>query len=209
MGKVMWKAGTFLYPLPAVLVTSGTMEKSNIMTVAWTGIINTNPAIVYISVRPERYSYHLIKQQKEFVINLTTEKLAFATDWCGVRSGEKYDKFKEMKLTKEKANFVKCPMIKESPVCVECKVIEEREYGSHVQFVAEVLAIQADEKYIDLNGGFDISKFNLISYSNGGYYTQGKKIVKYGFSVQKRKNVARMHKNVKNLHKNIDSRKNL
>ncbi len=98
MGKVMWKPGTFLYPIPAVLVTSGTMEKSNIMTVAWTGIINTNPPIVYISVRPERYSYHLIKENKEFVINLTTEKLAFATDWCGVRSGEKYDKFKEMKL---------------------------------------------------------------------------------------------------------------
>ena len=134
MGKVMWKAGTFLYPLPAVLVTSGTMEKSNIMTVAWTGIINTNPAIVYISVRPERYSYHLIKQQKEFVINLTTEKLAFATDWCGVRSGEKYDKFKEMKLTKEKANFVKCPMIKESPVSIECKVTEVKDLRrtSHV-----------------------------------------------------------------------------
>lgn len=187
MGKVMWKPGTFLYPIPAVLVTSGTMEKSNIMTVAWTGIINTNPAIVYISVRPERYSYELIRENKEFVINLTTEKLAFATDWCGVKSGKQFDKFQEMKLTKEKANFVKCPMIKESPVSVECKVIEEKSYGSHTQFVAEVLAIHADGQYIDEKGAFDISKCNLISYSNGGYYTQGKKIGKFGFSVQKKK----------------------
>lgn len=187
MGKVMWKPGTFLYPIPAVLVTSGTMEKSNIMTVAWTGIINTNPPIVYISVRPERYSYHLIKENKEFVINLTTEKLAFATDWCGVKSGAKLDKFKEMKLTKEKANFVKCPMIKESPVSVECRVIEEKNYGSHTQFVAEVLAINADKQYINEKGGFDITKCNLISYSNGGYFTQGKKIGKFGFSVKKKK----------------------
>jgi len=187
MSKVMWKPGTFIYPIPAVMVSCGDMEKSNIITVAWTGIINTNPAIVYISVRPERYSYNLIKESKEFVINLTNEDLAFATDWCGVRSGEKFDKFKEMKLTKEKANFVKCPMIKESPVSVECRVIEEKTYGSHTQFVAEVLAINADEKYIDENGAFDISKCNLISYSNGGYYTQGKKVGKFGFSVQKKK----------------------
>lgn len=189
MSKVMWKPGTFLYPIPAVLVTSGDIEKSNIMTVAWTGIINTNPAIVYISVRPERYSYHLIKNSKEFVINLTTEKLAFVTDWCGVRSGEKFDKFKEMKLTKEKANFVKCPMIRESPVSVECRVIEEKNYGSHTQFIAKVLAIHADSQYIDAKGAFDISKCNLISYSNGGYYTQGKKIGKFGFSVKKKKKI--------------------
>lgn len=187
MSKVMWKPGTFLYPIPAVLVSSGTMEKSNILTVAWTGIINTNPPIVYISVRPERFSYYLIKESKEFVINLTTEKLAFATDWCGVKSGAKVDKFKEMKLTKEKANFVKCPMIKESPVSVECKVIEEKNYGSHTQFVAEVLAINADERYIDEKGAFDIAKCNLISYSNGGYFLQGKKLGKFGFSVKKKK----------------------
>ncbi len=195
MGKVVWKPGTFLYPIPAVMVSLGDMEKSNIITVAWTGIINTCPPIVYISVRPERYSYRLIQKSKEFVINLTTEKLAFATDWCGVRSGAKFDKFKEMKLTKEKADFVRCPMIKESPVSVECRVIEERSYGTHTQFVAEVLAIHADEKYIDSNGGFDISKCNLISYSNGGYYTQGKKVGKFGFSVKKKKNDKNIHKN--------------
>jgi len=187
MAKKVWKPGTFIYPIPAVLVSSGNMEKSNILTVAWTGIINTNPAIVYISVRPERYSYNLIKESGEFAINLTTEKLAFATDWCGVRSGSKYDKFKEMKLTKEKANFIKAPLIKESPVSIECKVIDEKNYGSHTMFTAEVLSIDADEKYMDEKGAFDISKCDLIAYANGGYYKLGKKIGKFGFSVEKKK----------------------
>lgn len=187
MGKIMWKPGTFIYPIPAVMVTSGTMEKSNIMTVAWTGIQNTNPAIVYISVRPERYSYNLIKETGEFAINLTNEQLAYATDWCGVKSGAKFDKFKEMHLTKQKGNFVKCPLIAESPVSVECKVIEIKELGSHHMFTAEVLSIDADEKYIDVNGAFDISKCNLIAYANGGYYKLGKKIGKFGYSVEKKK----------------------
>lgn len=183
--KVMWKPGNFIYPIPAVLVSSGTMKDANIMTVAWTGILNTNPAIVYISVRPERYSYNIIKENKEFVINLTNDKLAYATDWCGVRSGKEYDKFKEMHLTKEKSNFVKAPMIKESPVSIECKVIEEKNFGSHTTFIAEVLAINADKKYIDDKGAFDISKCNLIAYANGGYYLLGKKIGKFGYSVKK------------------------
>lgn len=187
MAKKIWKAGTFVYPIPAALVTSGDMKNSNILTVAWTGILNTNPAIVYISVRPERYSYKLIKENKEFAINLTTEKLAYATDWCGVRSGAKFDKFKEMKLTKEKAEFIKAPLIKESPVSIECRVIEERELGSHTMFVAEVLSIDADEKYMDEKGAFDISKCDLIAYANGGYYKLGKKIGKFGFSVEKKK----------------------
>ena len=187
MTKTIWKPGTFIYPIPAVMVSCGDMKKSNIITVAWTGILNTNPARVYISVRPERYSYNIIKESREFVINLTTEELAFATDWCGVRSGAKFDKFKEMKLTKEKANFVKCPMIKESPVSIECKVIETVEQGSHTMFIAEVLSIDADEKYIDEKGAFDISKCNLIAYANGGYYPLGKKIGKFGYSVQKKK----------------------
>lgn len=186
--KVMWKPGTFLYPLPAVMVSCGTMEKSNIITVAWTGIINTNPAMVYISVRPTRHSYNMIKEQGEFVINLTNEKLARATDWCGVKTGAKVDKFKEMNLHKQKANFVKCPMIEESPVSVECKVKEIKELGSHHMFVAEVLAINADEKYIDEKGAFDISKCDLIAYSNGHYYSLGRKIGKFGYSVQKKKN---------------------
>ena len=185
MSKVTWKSGTFLYPLPAVMVSCGTMEKSNIITVAWTGIINTKPAMVYISVRPTRHSYNIIKETGEFVINLTTQKLAYATDWCGVKTGAKVDKFKELKLTKEKAKFVKCPMIQESPVSVECKVKEVKELGSHHMFIAEVLAINADEQYIDEKGAFDISKCDLIAYSNGGYYSLGKKLGKFGFSVQK------------------------
>lgn len=187
MAKKVWKPGTFVYPIPAVLVSSGTMEKANILTVAWTGIMNTNPAIVYISVRPERYSYNLIKENKEFAINLTNRELAYATDWCGVRSGAKFDKFKEMNLTKEKANFIKAPLIKESPVSIECKVIEEKNYGSHTTFIAEVLSIDADEKYMDESGAFDISKCDLIAYANGGYYELGKKIGKFGYSVEKKK----------------------
>lgn len=183
----MWKPGTFLYPIPAVMVTCGNMEKSNIITVAWCGIACSNPAKVYISVRPERYSYDIIKNTKEFVINLTTKDLAYKTDWCGVKSGRDVDKFKEMKLTKEKANFVKCPMIKESPVSVECKVTEIKDLGTHHMFLADVLAINADEKYIDEKGSFDISKCNLITYANGGYYTLDKKVGKFGFSVQKKK----------------------
>ena len=187
MSKTMWKPGTFIYPIPAVMVSCGSFEKSNIITVAWTGILNTNPATVYISVRPERHSYNLIKESGEFVINLTTENLAFATDWCGVKSGSNVDKFKEMRLTKEKANFVNCPMIKESPVSVECKVREIRDLGSHHMFIADVLAINADDKYIDEKGAFDISKCDLIAYANGGYYSLNKKIGKFGYSVQKKK----------------------
>ena len=187
MAKVTWKPGTFLYPLPAVMVSCGDMENSNIITVAWTGILNTNPAMVYISVRPTRHSYNMIKNSGEFVINLTTKDLAYATDWCGVKSGAKVDKFKEMKLTKEVSKFVKSPMIKEAPVSVECRVKEIKELGTHHMFVAEVLAINADEKYIDEKGAFDISKCDLIAYSNGNYYSLGKKIGKFGFSVQKKK----------------------
>jgi len=188
MAREIWKAGTFIYPIPAVMVTSGTYENANIMTVAWTGIINTNPAMCYISVRPERYSYNLIKENGEFVINLTNEELAFATDWCGVRSGAQYDKFKEMNLTKERAQNVKCPIIKESPVAIECKVKEIKELGSHHMIIADVLSIDADKKNIDENGSFDITKCDLIAYSNGKYFTTGRKIGKFGFSVEKKKN---------------------
>ena len=187
MSKTIWKPGTFIYPIPAVMVSCGNMEKSNIITVAWTGVINTNPAMVYISVRPERYSYELIEQSKEFVINLTNEDLAYATDWCGVKSGRDVDKFEKMHLTKQKANFVSCPIIEEAPVSIECKVKEITKLGSHHMFLAEVLAVNVDEKYFDKKGAFDISKCNLIAYANGGYYTLGKKVGKFGYSVQKKK----------------------
>ncbi len=184
----MWKPGTFIYPIPAVMVSCGDMENSNIITVAWCGVTCSTPAKVYISVRPERHSYNIIKNSKEFVINLTTKDLAFATDWCGVKSGKDVDKFKEMNLTKEKANFVKCPMIKESPVSIECKVDEIKDLGGHHMFLADVLAINADEKYIDENGAFDISKCNLVAYANGGYYELGEKVRKiWIFSTKKEK----------------------
>lgn len=192
MAKETWKAGNMLYPLPAVMVSVTDGEgNDNILTVAWAGTVCTNPPMVSISVRPSRYSYEMIKKTGEFVINLTTKDLAYATDWCGVKTGAKVDKFKEMKLTKEKANFVNCPMIKESPVSVECKVKEIRELGSHHMFVAEILGINADEKYINENGAFDISKCDLIAYSNGNYYSLGKKIGRFGFSVQKKKKTAK------------------
>ncbi len=185
--KTLWKPGNFVNPVPAVLVTSGDMKNSNIMTVAWTGTICSDPAMTYISVRPSRYSYKLIKESGEFVINLTTRDLTFATDWCGVKSGKDVDKFKEMHLTKQKANFVKCPLIAESPVSIECKVVEIKELGSHDMFIAEVLGINASEEYIDEKGAFDISKCDLIAYANGGYYTLDKKIGKFGYSVEKKK----------------------
>lgn len=187
MNKRTWKPGTFLYPIPVVMVSCGNMEQSNIITVAWTGIANTDPAIVYISIRKERFSYNIIKNSKEFVINLTNIELVRQTDWCGVKTGAKIDKFKEAKLTKEKAQFVKCPMIKESPVSIECEVIEEKDLGSHTMFIAKVLAIHAEEDFFDEKGAFDIQKCRLIAYANGGYYELGKKLGKFGFSVQKKK----------------------
>lgn len=194
MSKIQWKGGTFIYPIPAVMVSCGTMEESNIITVAWTGILNTNPAMCYISVRPERYSHDIIKENGEFAINLTTRQLAYATDWCGVKSGRDVDKFKEMKLTKEKANIISVPLIKESPVSVECKVKEIVPLGSHDMFVAEIVAIDADEKYIDEKGAFDIGKCDLIAYANGGYYPLESKIGKFGYSVQKKSKTAKNSK---------------
>lgn len=184
--KALWKPGTIEYPLPAVMVSVGDIEKSNIITVAWTGVICSDPAMVYISVRPSRYSYEMIKQNNEFVINLTTEDLTYKTDWCGVKSGKNVDKFKEMNLTKQKAEFVKCPMIAESPISLECQVVEEKDLGSHTMFIAKVLGVHASEEYIDEKGAFDISKCNLMAYANGGYYSLGNKIGSFGYSVKKK-----------------------
>ena len=186
MGKITWKGGTFIYPLPAVMVSCGDMKNSNIITVAWTGIINTNPAMCYISVRPERFSHELIKKNGEFVINLTTKELARTTDWCGVKSGRDFDKFKEMGLTKEKATIVKSPMIAESPISVECKVDKIVPLGSHDMITAKIVAINVSDKFVNEKGAFDISKCDLMAYANGGYYPLGKKIGQFGFSVMKK-----------------------
>ncbi len=192
MGKQRWKAGNMLYPLPVVMVTAADSKgRDNIITVAWTGTICTNPPMVSISVRPERYSYDMIRETGEFVINLTTEKLAFATDYCGVRSGREVDKFEKMRLTRQKAEFVKAPLIAESPVCIECKVFKREELGSHDLFLAKVLAVHADEKYLDKNGKFQLSQANPLVYSHGEYYSLGRKIGKFGYSVQKKAKKAR------------------
>lgn len=206
MSKVIWKPGTFIYPLPVVMVSCGDMENSNIITVAWTGIINTDKPMCYISVRPERYSHNIIEKTGEFAINLTTKSLAYATDWCGVKTGAKVDKFKEMHLTKEKGKFVKCPLIKEGPVSIECKVKEVKHLGSHDMFVAEILSIDADEQYIDKKGAFDISKCDLITYANGKYFTLGKQVGKFGYSVQKKSTKGRVIKS-ENKKSNIKKKK--
>ncbi len=188
MAKQSWKPGNMVYPLPAVMVsvTNG-KGKDNIITVAWVGTVCTNPPMVSVSVRPGRYSYQMIKDTKEFVINLTTEKLAYATDYCGVRSGRDVDKFKEMNLTREKADFVKAPMIQESPVSIECRVREIYELGSHHMFLADVLAVHAEEAYMDKHNKFDLNKARPLVYSHGEYSGIGKPIGTFGYSVKKKR----------------------
>lgn len=186
--KQDWKPGTMVYPLPAILVSCGSQkEEYNLITVAWTGTICTNPPMCYISVRPERYSYEILKKNMEFVINLTTEEMAFATDWCGVRSGRDYNKFEEMKLTPGKATVVNAPLIEESPLCIECKVKEIISLGSHDMFIAEVVNVRADERYLnEQTGKFELSESHPLVYLHGAYYGLGKKIGKFGWSVEKK-----------------------
>lgn len=187
--KEDWKPGTMIYPVPAVLVSCGaTPDEYNIITVAWVGTICSNPPMCYISVRPERHSYNIIKKNMEFVINLTTKDMAFATDWCGVRSGKDYDKFREMKLTPGKAKMVSAPIIEESPLCIECKVREILSLGSHDMFIADVVNVKADSQYLDAETGkFDLLKSNPLAYVHGGYYELGDKLGKFGWSVEKKK----------------------
>ena len=191
MSKVVWKPGTMVYPVPAVMVSCGNEEDGyNIITIAWTGTICTDPAMAYISVRPDRYSYDLIKKNGDFVINLTTKELAKATDWCGMRSGRDYDKFKEMDLTPVKASKVSSPMIEECPINIECKVTEIKELGSHHMFLAEVVAVNASDKYLDeKTDAFDMAKAGLISYIHGKYYGSTEPLGKFGFSIQKTSSV--------------------
>ena len=187
MGKQIWKPGNMVYPLPAVMVSTADREgNDNIITVAWTGTVCTNPAMLYISVRPERYSYHMLRESGEFVVNLTTEKLAKATDWCGVRSGRDFDKWKEMHLTRGKAEkLTYAPIIQERPVNIECKVTEVQELGSHHMFLAKVEAVQVDESYMNETGKFELNDTQLLAYSHGEYYTLGKKLGTFGYSVRK------------------------
>lgn len=186
MGKQSWKAGNMLNPVPAVMVSVADQNhRPNIITVAWAGTVCTNPPMVSISVRPERYSYHMIEETGEFVINLTTEKLAYATDYCGVRSGRDVDKFKELHLTPEKAEHVSAPLIGESPVNIECRVVKKETPGSHHIFLAEVKAVHVDDAYMDQKGRFALEKTDPIVYVHGQYYSLGKLLGTFGYSVKK------------------------
>jgi len=184
----VWKPGNMLYPVPAVMVSVADKKGGiNIITVAWTGTVCTNPPMLYISVRPERYSYHMLKETGEFVVNLTTKKLARAADFCGVRSGRETDKWKELRLTPGAAAQVVAPIIEESPVNLECRVTEVRELGSHHMFLAEIVAVDVDAAYLNEKGKFELNQTDLVAYSHGEYLETGKCLGTFGYSVKKKR----------------------
>ena len=189
MTKVNFKPGNMLYPLPAVLVSCGSMQdgKINLITVAWTGTVCTNPPKLYISVRPERHSYDMIRNSGEFVVNLTTRSMTRATDYCGVKSGRDVDKWKECRLTPIAADTVSCPMVEQAPVNIECKVDQVLELGSHHMFIADVTAVHVDEDLLDEKGTFHLEKAGLMAYSHGRYFDLGKELGSLGYSIRKRK----------------------
>lgn len=195
--KISWKAGNMLYPLPAVMVSlTDKTGNSNIITLAWAGTICTNPPMLSVSIRPERYSYDIIKETGEFVVNLTTKELTYATDYCGVKSGRDVDKFKEMKLTKLDSEKIKAVAIAESPVNIECKVREIMELGSHSLFIADVVNLRVDGKLLDEKGRFNLAKSELIAYSHGRYYELGKELGSFGYSIRKEGKTDNKEKNV-------------
>ena len=187
MSKIKWRGGALLAPAPPALVTCGDMERSNALAVAWTGIINTVPPKTYISVRPGRYSYHMIKESGEFVINLTSADMIKALDGCGMLTGAKVDKFAKFGLVKEQASEVACPLVAQSPLSLECRVTDVIELGSHHMFLADVMAVDVDERLIDANGKLRLDKANLAAFAHGEYFALGKKIGDFGFSVKKKK----------------------
>ena len=208
--KKSFKPGTLLSPVPAVMVSCGNGEEKNIITIGWTGIINSDPPITYISVRKSRHSHHLIEKTGEFVINLTTEKLAFAADYCGVKSGRDVDKFKEMRLTPESADIVKCPMIALSPVNLECRVIEVKSYPTHDMFIAEIVAMHADDGIVNEKGKIDMSAAGLIAYVHGEYFGLKKApLGRFGYSVMKPKTKKRLNrqKHEERISRNREKRK--
>ncbi len=187
MSKVFWKGGTLLGPLPPVMVTCGDMENSNIITVAWTGIVNSDPPKTYISLRPERYSYGIIKDSGEFAINLTTTHIVKWADYLGVHTGRKIDKFKKSGLTKERAREVSCPLIAESPLSLECRVTDVVPLGTHDMFLADIVSVDVDEELIDPSGRLRLEKANLAAFAHGEYFALGRSLGKFGFSVAKKK----------------------
>ena len=208
--KKSFKPGTLLSPVPAVMVSCGDGDEKNIITIAWTGIVNSDPPITYISVRKSRHSHHIIEETGEFVINLTTEKLAFAADYCGVKSGRDVDKFKEMSLTPEKSDVVNCPMIKEAPINLECRVLEVKSYPTHDMFIAEIVTVHADDQIVDGKGKIDMSAAGLIAYVHGEYFGLKKSpLGRFGYSVMKPKTRKRINrqKHEERVLKNKEKRK--
>ncbi len=187
MGKIKWRGGALVAPVPPVMVSCGSLENSNIITVAWTGIINTVPPKTYISVRPSRHSYNIIKESGEFVINLTTAELIKKADYCGVYTGAKVDKFAKCSLTKEAASEVACPIIAESPLSLECRVTDVIELGSHHMFMADILAVDVDETLVDKSGKLHLDRAGLAAFAHGEYFELGRKIGYFGFSADKKK----------------------
>ena len=186
--KISWKPGTMIYPLPALLISCGsTPEEYNLFTASWAGTICSDPAMCYVSIRPERHSYEIIRRNMEFVINLTTEELARATDWCGVRSGRDYNKFEEMQLTPGPSEKVSAPIVMEAPLCIECRVKEIVPLGTHDMFIAEVLNVQADSRYLnEETGKWNLDESLPLVYVHGGYYKLGEKLGHFGWSVKKK-----------------------
>lgn len=192
--KITFKPGTMLNPIPAVMVSCGsTKEEHNIITVAWTGIVNSQPPMTYVSVRPDRHSHDIIERNGEFVINLTTEELVKKTDWCGVKSGRDEDKFEAMELTKLECSLLSCPMIGEAPVNLECRVVEVKRLGSHDMFLAEIVAVHADVDLMDENQRLCLERAHLITYCHGHYYGLRKRpLGRFGYSVMKPKTARRL-----------------
>jgi len=187
MPKQFWKGSALLAPVPAALVTCGTLEKPNVLTVGWTGIVNTRPPMTYISVRPERFSHDIIKQSGEFVINLTTSAMCRETDFCGVKSGKNTDKIKACSFTLCKAKNVSAPIIEQCPISLECKVTEVKPLGSHTMFLAEIVGVAVEDKYLNSKGELKLQQCGLAAYAHGEYFALGRKLGDFGFSVQKNK----------------------
>ena len=185
MSRISWNPGALLFPAPPALVSLGTMERANVFTVAWTGIVNTNPPLTYISVRPERHSYSILKETGEFVLNLTTTPLIRAADFCGVRSGAKLDKWEAMGLHKEPVPHLACPAVAESPFCLECKVRQVLPMGTHDMFLSEIVGVQVDESILDEKGQLRLDWAKMAAFAHGGYYEVGKRLATFGFSVRR------------------------
>ena len=207
MTKISWPAGTLLAPVPPALISSGTLENPNVMTAAWTGIVCSDPAMTYVSLRPSRYSHEIISKSGEFVINVSNLPLAKAVDFCGVKSGRNTDKFQACGITAAPSSKIKAPQVKEAPISLECKVRSITHYGTHDMFLADIVAVNVDDAYINKQGGLNLEKAGLLAYAHGFYYTLGRQLGKFGFSVEKAKTIKKRRKMQQSVASKNDKRK--